>query len=100
MGQPLNVIGQRYDADAVMLGKAFDFASNGPARDFWERVADYVDSTARDRRYKVKVRAASVGGSGIDSAIIEYRGRRLYVWGRWDSISKTRTYYVELSHNN
>jgi len=100
MSEPLNVLGRRdqpCDNDAIMIGRAFEYAASyGTVKTFWDYVAEYVADMATDRRYKVKIKAASVG-STIDSAIIEYRGRRLYVWSRYDALNHTRIYYVEKS---
>jgi len=87
----LNTIGHRYDADAVMIGRAFDYASRHAMREFSDRVAEYVYDYALDRRFKVSWRAAS---SDFASAIIRYRNRRLYVEGVYDPETKRRTYYV------
>lgn len=92
----LNVIGKPYHPVANMLSYAFQFASNGPARDFTERVKRYVLINATDRRYRVKWLVAA---SPVNSAIVEYAHVRYYVYGVYDSISKTRTYYVEYANN-
>lgn len=56
----LNVIGKPYDADAVMIGRAFEWAAaKGRIRDTWANVAEYVWCNASDRRYKVHPLAAS-----------------------------------------
>lgn len=93
----LNVIGKPYDADAVMLGRAFAYAASKPLRDFWKNVADYVSDFASDRRYKVKPLVASKSANTVRSAIITYRGRRLYVRGHWDVNAHEHVYTVELS---
>lgn len=56
----LNVIGKPYDADAVMIGRAFEWAAaKGRIRDTWANVQEYVRIYASDRRYKVHPLAAS-----------------------------------------
>jgi hypothetical protein len=90
----LNVIGKPYDAVAVMIGNAFDYATKGSMRDFPTRVSEWIDAHASDRRYRLQWNAAT---SDFSSAIITYRGRRLYVYGRWDAASRDRTYYVRVA---
>lgn len=85
------------DADAIMIGRAFEYASKGAMRNFPAHVAEYINDLAPDRRYKLQWLAAS---SDYVSAVVRYRGRKLYVYGKWDSESKTRTYYAEFSANN
>ena len=105
----LNVIGERYNSDAILIGKAFDYADQimrgtGAARKAYfdngivggdSIAADYVKQTQADRRYRLHINASS----GI-SDIVTYKGVRYYVEHVWDSISKSRASYVYKSHNN
>lgn len=99
----LNVIGQPYNANAVMIGKAFDYAyqiMNGTdkARNAYFKAgivginaiaAEYVKDTQYDRRYRLHFNAAS-----NTSAIVTYRHARYYVELVYDSVSKSRSAYV------
>ena len=97
MENALNIIGARYDASAVRIGYAFDYAQHEPMNKRAKFISDYVRDNSDDRRYTLKFLAAS---SNFSSAIVEYRGRRLYVNGKYDPITRERTFYVYLSHNN
>lgn len=98
-----------YNATAVMLGYAFDYAeqamraSDKVRREVRERlglpilnrhrlIEDYVYENSSDRRYKLHWKAST-----DSSAILEYRGTRYYIEGVYDPERKTRDYYVYLA---
>lgn len=106
--QALNVIDQPYDSDAVMIGRAYDYQAElgrtvgarfayldetGEPRGVDDVAKAYVRTMQQDRRYRLHV-LSSTG----DSAIVTYRGRRLYVEGVWNAVEKSRTFYVYRSN--
>ena len=103
---PLNTSTAGYNAIAIMLGYAFDYAdrimrSSGNERQAKrfelgvailtrpDLIAEYIDEHASDRRYKIRWHAST-----DSSAIITYRGRRYHVEGRWNSQAQLRYHYI------
>ena len=97
---------QGYNATAVMLGRAFDYAEETmrasdsvrrakrealglPVLNRHQLIEEYVHDFSSDRRYKLHWKAST-----DSSAILEYRGTRYYIEGVYDSERKTRDYYV------
>lgn len=44
-----------------------------------QRLDEFIRENAGDRRYRLFLHAASIGGKGIDTALVEYRRTRYYV---------------------
>lgn len=104
--EALNTIGRPYNATAVMLGRAFDYADEImrasdsvrrakraalglPVLNRHQLVEEYVHEMASDRRYKLKWGAATES-----SAILTYMGTRYYIEGIYSAESQDRTHYV------